>query len=549
MNTSTILSSLGLLGLILSPVACHRSSSSSAAPPVITKVAASVTVVAVVTDAKSGQPVPNVTFTVTGQAANLVVDGAGNSLFNATGGFAGPMTGVAGVYPVPIIADSSATYPLNLTLVTSAAGYLGNSTAVTVPQTAITSDGTGTLTAQIQMVSVANPPVGVVAATAPVTADGSGQVSAPVTVTTPASIVTQAGATLNLGSASVTIPAGTSFYTDATHSTPVTGALTVTQVYHNNQTLSSLATYPPFTINEDDTGAPVATPRALQLGGLTTITITDAAGNQVHSFSQPITVTCTFNGATILAGKNRTPQAGDVVSIYSYDDATGWSVLKDANGNVETATLPQADANGNFAVTVTTNHLSQVGVGISADTARADITLIGLQEDDNIIINLHYSCGYLVRISLNDINGNIVIPVILLNQIVSISVDIMIDGINLPTQFVQNANKNGIVLNFSAIQRSIYYNVSGHAKGYNSAGILGGLASITITATTAINGKPYYYVTNTSGDGSYKLSLPGGATYTIKAIDSNYYPQPNALSVTVTSDSQNNDFIFGGSGT
>jgi hypothetical protein len=383
MKRSALLGVVGLISLALSPLACRRNNYvATVAPPA--QVVVGMTLTASVQDAKTSALLPGVTLLITGKDANAVVDGSGNSLFknDTSGGAAGPISvGAGGIAAIALHPSASATYPLSLTVVATASGYSAASALVSVDQAQIKSDGTGNLPVAITMNSIAAPAPTVSTVTTTATTSTSGATTAPVSATTPAVTATVNGATVNLGSAAVAIPTSTIGYTDATQTTPLTGTLNVVVVYNNNTTPESLATYPGnMTSSVAADGTALTTPGLLVPGALVTVSITDGAGHEAHSFTNPLAVSATITGNTPIADGSRQVKAGDSIPIWTYDESRGtWNVQRDASNQPVSVTLGTADADGNFPVSFQTLTLSKKAPGFVSAHTISTITVKGGQ--------------------------------------------------------------------------------------------------------------------------------------------------------------------------
>jgi hypothetical protein len=383
MKRSALLGVVGLISLALSPLACRRNNYVATVTPPAQAVVG-MTLTASVQDAKTSALLPGVTLLITGKDANAVVDGSGNSLFknDASGGAAGPISvGAGGIAAIALNPSASATYPLSLTVVATASGYSAASAVVSVDQAQIKTDGTGNLPVAITMNSIAAPAPTVSTVTTTATTSTSGATTAPVSATTPAVTATVNGATVNLGSAAVAVPTATIGYTDATKTTPLTGTLNVTVVYNNNTTPESLATYPGnMTSSVAADGTALTTPGLLVPGALVTVNITDGAGQEAHSFTNPLAVSATITGNTPIADGSRNVKAGDSIPIWTYDESRGtWNVQRDASNQPVSVTLGTADANGNFPVSFQTLTLSKKAPGFVSVHTIPTITIKGGQ--------------------------------------------------------------------------------------------------------------------------------------------------------------------------
>ncbi|HDQ44326.1 MAG TPA: hypothetical protein ENN17_02340 [bacterium] len=236
-----------------------------------------------------------------------------------------------GVTPTP---DS----PLELRLIVNAAGYLPTSLPVVI-------DSTGSHPFSVFMVLKSDPPEGV-----STTSDNSGQAGNNGAVL--GAIVVSTDPEPESGcAATVTIPQGT-IVTDGSGN-PLQGGLTVEVTYFNSQTESSLNSFPGgFSVNvsADPDGNPGE--GVFITAGFIVVEITDANGRKASSFDPEITLTIEIAPGTINPETDLPVAAGDIIPVWSYDNATGeWQY--EGPGVV---TGP--NANGNFQISYQTGHLS-----------------------------------------------------------------------------------------------------------------------------------------------------------------------------------------------
>lgn len=232
--------------------------------------------------------------------------------------------------------DPSKPLPLDLSIVARGTGY--NSTSARVE---ITKDGSYSFAQK--MVSLENPPEGVAAAQVTVgTADSSGTLPTESTIQTPSEANTG-------GTTEITIPAGT--VVKAADGTPLTGELTATVSFYNNQDPSSLTAFPGgLNVAIPQTNGTVSEGTFIS-GGFTAVEITDSAGNVASTLSKPMDVKVSVPDTTINPATGAAVQAGETIPFWSYNEATGtWK----AEGN---ATLA-AGTNGLLEGTGNANHFS-----------------------------------------------------------------------------------------------------------------------------------------------------------------------------------------------
>ena len=259
-----------------------------------------------ISDATTGGfPSAPVTITVTGSDASSVMKSDGtlaNTPFSVTGGV------------VNLSVEEAVALPVKFTLMANAEGYL--TTSINVELTS-----TGDSRA-LSMVSLAKPPTGTEVATdTSGSVDGSGTTVAAIAVNTPAEANTG-------GSTSVTIPAGTTI--TSKDGTLLSGNLTVDVVYHSNSSIESLSSFPGgFTTqvmvpDPSNPGSFIPQEGNFISGGFVSVEVTDENGTKGEQFSNPLDFTATIPAAGLINPETGSAvQAGETITIWSYDTATG----------------------------------------------------------------------------------------------------------------------------------------------------------------------------------------------------------------------------------
>ncbi len=352
-------------------------------PPVVT--APGVALQAVIRDAATGAPVTPVapavvTVSVYGADASKVVDFNSVSLYNATNGFAGPLTTSNGLLTIYVKPGTPVPSQMTLRVVASANGFVTSSDDVVIKSTDLKTDGSTTgIGVDISLVKVSAPPPSVTVVTAPVVVTAGVTPSTVTTNTTPASTAVVNGATVNLGSATVAVPATTTVYADAAKTVTLpAGTTTVSVTYNNAVTSNSLAVFPGgFTMSQDATGTALATPAVFVTAGFASIEVASTAANgtvtQAKTFDKPLSVTIPVPNGTINPATGLALKAGDLISVWSYDSVTGaWSVLKLTNGTIVKGTLGALDTSNNtFPATFATDHLTYFSLGETLTTTQS----------------------------------------------------------------------------------------------------------------------------------------------------------------------------------
>ncbi len=219
-------------------------------------------------------------------------------------------------------AVASSALPMELTLASEVEGYIPSSTKLSIP-------ANGNYEVNAELVSVANPPEGVAVVSQPAgTASATGETALPIAVATPAE--TNTG-----GTATVDLPANT-ILTDASGA-PLSGQLTATVAYFNNQDATSMASTPGGQVQEVG-GQRVALISAAR----TSISISDASGRQAASFDKPMRIEMSIPAQTVNPQTGVAVAAGDVMGLWSFSKGnTAWksegTVTLVGNGGTVTA--------------------------------------------------------------------------------------------------------------------------------------------------------------------------------------------------------------------
>lgn len=358
---------------VLALVGCSNGSSSTDSA-VLSPTAKSVLPVAVQTvvqDAATSLPLvttgtDKITVVVYGADASKVIDGDGKSLYNATGGFAGPLSSNNGIFTIYMQPGATTPAEMSLRLVANAKGYVTSSQELIIKNTDLNTDGnTSSFAVAISLISQTAPPPTVTTAStaAPLT---NGKTASQITATTTESTVGTGVDTVQLGTAAVVIPATTTAYTDTAKTIALPAGTTELKVtYNNNTTGDSLAAFPGGLLTrQDPTGAALPSPGGFISGGLASVelisTAADGTQTKAKTFDQPISVTISIPQNTVNPETGLPVAQGDIIPIWSYDTVTGeWSVMKMLNDTLITGTLGALKVSDNtYPVTFTTDHLS-----------------------------------------------------------------------------------------------------------------------------------------------------------------------------------------------
>lgn len=253
-------------------------------------------------DAKTGEQIgfnnasEKVTVSIEGDDKALITDNAGGSNIQSNNGFLA-LAVKEGVVP-------TAANPVEFHLVARANGYVSTALPVTFRSK-------GTQHHIVYMVKVSNTPPGVGAiVNSSLTADASGATTTAMTLTTP---VLTTG--FENTQATMVVPAGTVLLDE--NFQPVTGTITTTFVYFNNQDESSLRAFPAGYNADNGSGNDV-----FKTGGYVSIVMKNGGGKEVKNFGSAIQTTIQVPaGSTDAQG---TPvAAGVTLPVWSYDEESG----------------------------------------------------------------------------------------------------------------------------------------------------------------------------------------------------------------------------------
>lgn len=339
-----------------------------------------------------------------GNLAGNIEDLAGNrtNTFDVTGGL------------LAFSVAEQARLPVQLIVVAQAQGFVSSSLPVKV-----THDGHQALT--LRMVGIATPPAGVtVARDTRGQADHNGMVTQAVVVETAPDPITR-------GAASVMVTPGTTVRSAS--GTALTGSLTTTVVYQNNQNVESLDTFPggfTVTLAKNENGQSEENVVFLS-GGFVAVYITDTQGNRAATFSQPIDMTAQIPGKTINPDTRQPVANGDQIPIWSYDINTGsWTFEQQG-----TAVGP--DANGNFTVTFQSNHLTYFNLdwAVPICEMEASVTISG---GDKRTLSLRATViegGESILITIMNPGPNVTVPVGGVPVGAFVDLEVLLDGMKV----------------------------------------------------------------------------------------------------------------------
>lgn len=181
-----------------------------------------------------------------------------------------------------------------------------------------------------------------------------------VTLSTLEKSVTNAeGSTESVGTAKITIPAGT-VARDAAGNL-ASGALSLTVTKYANSDVDALVAFPGgFTPNVTDSsgtqlpGGASSGSGNFVTGGFAQFNLTDSSGKAIKKFDTPVTLTIDLPKSSKNPNTGNPIAAGDIYPVWSFDEVTGKWVFE-ANGQVRDKTPASAS---NFEVVFQSTHLS-----------------------------------------------------------------------------------------------------------------------------------------------------------------------------------------------
>ncbi len=287
----------------------------------------------------AGEGVAGATVSIKGDHKDSVVDGSGKK----TSQFTTDESGLVGFH---LRGVEQSDFPVKLKVVATHPDYESTGTTVSITKN-------GDVDFSISLVDMSTPPQGVVAKSVPAQSDDSGRASGDIQM--------ESGTDTNSGgSASMIVPDGTVMKDAAGQ--PVTGSLTATAVYYNNQDEAALETFPGgLTGVEVDNGNSSETVTFIS-GSFSSFSIKNEDGQHVKNFSSPVTFKLRVPKTTINPQTGVAVAVNDDLPVWSYDPDTGeWQ--KEGVGIV------QDDGNEDtFYVEVQTDHLSYWNLDWPAET-------------------------------------------------------------------------------------------------------------------------------------------------------------------------------------
>lgn len=326
-------------------------------------------------DAQTGEPLSDVSFTVTGAGAANVIDEDGQRIVT--------QSSPIGVFSANFRGTPAAGAKLDVTVVARKPNYISSSAV-------LLSEKVGVIDETVRLVRIAQPPTGVAVKSDSVTATSG--------ITSESKTVTSSAATTGTGGGSITIPANTQ--ARRTDGTAAAGNLAVDAVFFDNQTESSLSSFPGgfgVAVNTGTPGTGAVDEGAFISGGFAAYEVTDDTGAPITNFDTPITLQIEVPAGTINPDTGNPVQASEEFPIWSYDEATGRWEEHTLNGVIEKGRVVSTAANGNFIVEFDTDHLSYYNVDYFFGRSRictARIVLNNLNQGVKVRLTRTSGSGY-----------------------------------------------------------------------------------------------------------------------------------------------------------
>jgi hypothetical protein len=213
--------------------------------------------------------------------------------------------------------------------------------------------------------------------------NGSGATTSATTVSTPSTktVTSVEGTNQPMPSTTVTIPTNTVAKT--ANGTPASGQVTLAVTSFATSTGDSLQAFPGgfapnlSTTNQSVLNGASASDAAVTTGGFAQFTMKDAAGNELKTFSQPVTVSMDLAKGT-LDGNGNPVAAGQQFPIWSFNDANQtWTF--ETMGTI--AEKNPVDPNY-FSVTFQTSHFSWWAAIAVRQTCNSTISITGRPAGD-----------------------------------------------------------------------------------------------------------------------------------------------------------------------
>jgi len=284
----------------------------------------------------------------------------------------------------------SSASPVRANLFVSAPGFVSTSFALNVDQT-------GSSAAEIALVRVSSPPVGVAAVQQTSTLAGGGVTTAPINLQTPTEPVSG-------GTASVVIAQGTALLTS--EGFPLQGQISSQLSYYNNRSPDALAAFPGGFQNVQMIGFPEG---PMVTAGFISVQLTDGQGRRAANLSQAAQLTIPVIPGTINPVTGQPVVAGDRIPLWSMEPEVGrWlyegeQVVQSAAAVAQAGgTVPAELSHDALMVQFDTDHFTARTIswwsGAGAETCVPDAT---------VALSHPLSRGsWLVRISGEGFSGN-----------------------------------------------------------------------------------------------------------------------------------------------
>lgn len=344
------------------------------------------------------------------------------------------------------------------------------------------------------------------------TAGAGGALSATTLATTDKTVTNAEGVSESVGTAKITIPAGT-VARDAAGNV-ASGALKLTVTKYANSDVDALVAFPGgFTPNVTDSsgtqlpGGAASGSGNFVTGGFAQFNLTDSTGKAIKKFDTPITLTIDLPKTSKNPSTGATIKAGDTYPVWSFDEVTGKWVFE-ANGTVREKTPASAS---NFEVVFSSTHLSywnldyfasenctgsiNIARNPTGDTRPLYIDIVGVEGNrfykssygiTDSTVTLPYSPRINVNVTIKDSKGNVVGSA--LNQN-------LCNGVNVSTQLP--------AVTYATLQTNVTESCPDGVTGKRA------VPTYVYFQDTAYNFQGGYYETGTSTIGSIESGTNG----------------------------------------
>lgn len=323
------------------------------------------------------------------------------------------------------------------------------------------------------------------------TAAAGGALSGITLTTTDKTVNNAEGKAESVGTAKISIPAGT-VARDA-NNVPASGALSLTVTKYANSDVDALAAFPGgFTPNAQLSNG-TTTSGNFVTGGFAQFNITDATGKAIKKFDTPVTLTIDLPKTSKNPATGATVKAGDTYPVWSFDETTGKWVFE-ADGEVREKT--PGDAN-NFEVVFKSTHLSYWNLDYfesanctgtvnitrnpAGDTRPLNVEIVGVEGSrfyrglsgvTDSTQTLLYSPRINVNVTIKDSKGNVVGSATNQNLCTGVTVNTQLPAVTYATlqTNVTESCRDGVTGKRAVPTYVYFYDNSMYRGGYYATG-------------------------------------------------------------------------------